>query len=56
MRIEVYRGADGRYRWHRKATNGAVTAQGQAHTFKWNAKRAARKLFPNDLVVDLTRR
>jgi uncharacterized protein YegP (UPF0339 family) len=55
MTIEIYRGTDGRYRWHRKAPNGQVTAQGQAHTFKWNAKRAARKLFPYDPVVDLTK-
>lgn len=56
MRIEVYRAENSEYRWRRRADNGEITAQGQAHRRKWNAKRAARKMFPFDPVVDLTRR
>lgn len=56
MRIEVYKDTSGEYRWRRRAMNGAITAEGESHRRKWNAKRAARKAFPNDSVVDLTRR
>ena len=52
--IEIFRGADHQYRWHRRV-NGRVTAQGESHRRKWNAKRAARKQFPDDVVVDLTK-
>lgn len=45
-RIEVYRDALGKWRWHVRAGNGKITEQGQAHSFKWNAKRAARKANP----------
>lgn len=54
--IEVFRGGDGQFRWHRKSANGLITSQGESHRRKWNAKRAARKQFPNDIVVDLTRK
>lgn len=54
-RIEIYRGEDLQYRWRRRAANSQVTAQGESHRFKWNAKRAARKQFPDLPVVDLTR-
>jgi uncharacterized protein YegP (UPF0339 family) len=53
--IEIFRSDDGKYRWHRRSANGQVTSQGQAHRRKWSAKRAARKQFPFDPVVDLTR-
>lgn len=53
--IEIFQGDDRKYRWHRRSRNGQVTSQGQAHTFKWNAKRAATKQFPFDAVVDLTK-
>ena len=54
--IEIIRGDDGKYRWHRLGTNSRITAQGQAHRRKWNAKRAAHKQFPFDTIVDRTRR
>jgi uncharacterized protein YegP (UPF0339 family) len=56
VKIEIYRDVNGQYRWHRRAFNGAVTAQGESHKRKWNAKRAARRQFPNDPIVDLTKR
>jgi uncharacterized protein YegP (UPF0339 family) len=56
MRIEVYRREDGQFGWRRRADNGNITAEGEAHTRKWNAKRAARKQFPSDPVYDLTRK
>lgn len=56
MRLEVYRREDGEFGWRRRADNGSVTAGGESHRRKWNAKRAAHKQFPNDPIVDLTRR
>lgn len=56
MKIEVYRDNSGQYRWHRRSPSGVVTAQGEGHRRKWNAKRAAHKLFPEDQVIDLTRK
>lgn len=53
--IEVYRDPELQYRWRRCAANGEITAQGESHRFKWNAKRAARKQFPDLLVVDMTK-
>lgn len=53
--IEIYHDESNKYRWRRRSANGQVTAQGQSHTFKFNAKRAATKQFPLDPVVDLTK-
>lgn len=53
-RLEIYSDADGQYRWRRRAANTQITAQGEAHRFKFAAKRAARKNFPGMPVVDLT--
>lgn len=54
-RIEIYRDPAQQYRWRRRAANSQVTAQGESHRFKFAAKRAARKQFPDLPVVDLTR-
>ena len=54
-RIEIYRDPDMQYRWRRRAANSQVTAQGESHRFKFAAKRAARKQFPDLPVVDLSR-
>lgn len=53
--IEIYRDPDLQYRWRRRAANGEITAQGQAHRFKFAAKRAARKQFPGLPIVDKTK-
>lgn len=55
MKVEIYKDDNGKYRWRRRAFNGEITMQGQAHKRKWNAKRAARKYFPNDTIHDLTK-
>lgn len=55
MRIELYRDTNGEFRWRRRAFNGNITAVGESHRRKWNAKRAARRQFPEDLIQDLTR-
>ena len=54
--IEVFKDVGGQYRWRRRSPNGQVTAEGESHRRKWNAKRAAHKVFPSELVVDLTRK
>lgn len=54
--IEVYQWANGEYGWRRRSPNGNITAEGESSKRKWNAKRNARKQFPFDTVVDLTRR
>lgn len=56
MRLEIYRTENGEFAWRRKADNGEITSIGESSRRKWNAKRAARKQFPNDPVVDLTRK
>ena len=45
-RVEVYRAPDG-YRWRAVAGNGEIVAQGEAHRRRWNARRAARAVFPD---------
>lgn len=54
--IEIYQDPDLQYRWRRRAPNGEITAQGEAHRFKFAAKRAARKQFPGLSIVDKTKR
>lgn len=54
MKIELYQDTNGEYRWRRRSFNGNITAEGESHKRKWNAKRAARRQFPDDLIQDLT--
>lgn len=53
-RIEVYRGGDG-WRWRAITRNGEIIATGESHSRKWNAKRAARRAFPDWPVVKVDR-
>lgn len=53
--IELYQDDNGKWRWHVRAANGRVTDQGQAHSWKWNAKRAARKQHPNLSVFTVSK-
>jgi uncharacterized protein YegP (UPF0339 family) len=42
--LEVYRGRDGQWYWHRTAANGRhVSDSGEGFTRKFSAKRAARR-------------
>lgn len=52
--IELFQDVNNKWRWHIRAANGRVTDQGQAHRFKWNAKRAARRSHPNLPVITIT--
>lgn len=47
-RIEVYKATDG-WRWRRQAANGEVISQGESHTRREDAVRAARRANPEDL-------
>ena len=47
--FHVYQAADG-WRWHLKAANGRIIAQGEAHTRKRDAERAV-----NTVVETATR-
>jgi uncharacterized protein YegP (UPF0339 family) len=49
--IELRKDSLGKWRWHVRAANGRVTDQGQAHRWKWNAKRAALRAHPNLPVI-----
>lgn len=42
-RFEVYQSADG-WRWRLKAANGRIVAQGESHTRKRDAERAAAQV------------
>ncbi len=53
--VEVYRDEKGQWRWRAKAGNGEIIATGEAHTLRWSAKRAARRVFP-DAELDLNPR
>jgi uncharacterized protein len=39
-RFRVYQDKAGAWRWHLKAANGRILAQGEAHTRKADAERA----------------
>ena len=62
-RIEIYRaateGCDPEYRWRKRSTaNGEIVAQGEGHTRKYGAIRAAVKAnpeVPRERFIDLTR-
>lgn len=45
-RIDVFQGENRKWYFHRVADNGKITAASQGYRSRWNAKRAARKLFP----------
>jgi len=52
--VEVWQSsATFQWHWHAKAPNGEIVSQGEAHTRKWSAKRAARRLFPHARIVVL---
>ena len=50
-KIELLKGRDGRWFFHRRASNGQITDQSQGYTRKDSAKRAARKLYPGLPIV-----
>lgn len=50
--IELYPASDG-WRWRRRARHGGeIVASGEAYTRKWNAKRAVRKQYPDDQILE----
>jgi uncharacterized protein YegP (UPF0339 family) len=52
-RLVIYNDTNGQYRWHAQAGNGEIIAQGEAHTRREDATRAATAAFPD---VDVTQR
>ena len=47
MRVEIYKG-NGRHPWYVRlvAKNGETVASSEGYFSKWNAQRAAKKMFP----------
>jgi len=41
-RIEIFQDKRGEWRWHLRATNGRIVCQGESHTSKRDAIRAAK--------------
>lgn len=41
--IVVYEDESGGWRWHLQASNGEIVAQGESHTSRADAERAARR-------------
>lgn len=52
--VEVFRGKDGRWRFHAKARNHAIIASGDGYTRKWSAARGALRVFPGANLHFLT--
>lgn len=55
MKVELFKG-EGRQPWYLrlKGANGKTLSVSEGYFSKWNAKRAAKKNFPNIRLVDLT--
>lgn len=50
--IRVYQDAEGEFRWSAIARNGEIVAQGESHTRKGDAARAARDVLGWDIPVE----
>lgn len=48
--VYVYEDDSGQWRWHAKAANNEIVAQGEAFTRKEDAIRAAEGVFPGRVV------
>ncbi len=49
--IEMFKGHGvRRWRWRVKAANGEIVAASQGYATKWNAKRAALRIWPDAKV------
>ena len=55
-RVQIFKGEGKlrRYYWRVVAANGRKTAQSEGYVTKWNARRAAHKLYPELEILDLT--
>lgn len=52
-KTEVYQDKAGEWRWRRKAPNGEIIADSnEGYDSKWNAQRAAERVFRNDPEVE----
>lgn len=56
MQVELHKMSGGRQPWYLilVASNGEVVAVSEGYYSKWNAKRAAKKNFPNIDLIDAT--
>jgi uncharacterized protein YegP (UPF0339 family) len=53
-KVEIYRsGADNQWRWHLRAANGKLLCQGEGHSVRANARRAAEGVMRAFLHIDL---
>lgn len=52
-KVEVYMGEDG-YRWRALGANGEIVAEGEAHTTRGDAERAASGVLPGVPVKHVT--
>jgi len=46
-KIEVFKGANNKWYFHVRATNGKITSASQGYSTKGNAQRAAKRQFPD---------
>jgi hypothetical protein len=54
MRVQVFKGG-GHQPWYVRlvSQNGQVLSISEGYATKWNAKRAARRMFPESVVVEV---
>jgi uncharacterized protein YegP (UPF0339 family) len=50
-RISIFQDDAGQWRWRMKAANGEITATGEAHPTRGNAKRAALRMIEAPKVL-----
>lgn len=54
-RVQVFPGQISGWYFHRRSRNGKVTAPSENYTRRYNAIKAARKLFPGDPIETVIR-
>lgn len=54
-KVELFEGADGRWYFHRRNTNGRVTKPSQGYTLRRSARRAAKRDNPGLRIVLVVR-
>jgi hypothetical protein len=54
LRVQVFKGG-GQQPWYVRlvSQNGQVLSISEGYATKWNAKRAARRMFPESVVVEV---
>jgi len=52
-KFHVFQDTSGEWRWHLKAVNGRIIAQGESHTRKRDAERALRTVVETAIRADI---